>query len=66
MENDLEICKDILNKLYTLQSVCKNVKEKIKDFDLWEIVHDAQFDIEMTAERVKRSIEKFSEDVEEE
>lgn len=66
MENDLEICKDVLNKLYTLQSVCKNVKEKIKDFDLWEIVHDTQFDIEMTAERVKRSIEKFSEDDEEE
>ena len=66
MENDLEICKDILNKLYTLQSVCKNDKEKIEDFDLWEIVHDAQFGIEMIAERLKRSIEKFSEDVEEE
>lgn len=66
MKNDLEICKDILNKLYTLQSVCKNDKEKIEDFDLWEIVHDAQFGIEMIAERLKRSIEKFSEDVEEE
>ena len=66
MENDLEICKDVLNKLYTLQSVCKNDKEKIEDFDLWEIVHDAQFGIEMIAERLKRSIEKFSEDVDEE
>ena len=66
MEKDLEICNVILDKLYTLQSCCKNDKEKIKDMEIWEIVHDVHFQIEMIAERLKRDIEKFSEDEEEE
>lgn len=58
---DLEICNNIKKKLIDIDEYCQTFKSEIEDIDIWEIVHDVHFQIELVLERLKKELSDLSE-----
>lgn len=58
---DLEICNNIKKKLIDIDEYCQTFKSEIKDIDIWEIVHDVHFQVELVLERLKKELSDLSE-----
>lgn len=56
---DEEYLKDLCGNLHDLIEYCMESKEKIRDMDNWEVVHDLEFQLELAFETLRRYLAKM-------
>ena len=62
---DEEYLKDLCGNLHDLIECCMESKEKIQDMDNWEVVHDLEFQLGLSFEKLRRYLAKMEMEIEE-
>ena len=56
---DEEYLKDLYGNLHDLVECCMESKEKIQDLDNWQVVHDLEFQLSLSFEKLRRYLAKM-------
>lgn len=54
---DTERLADLYEQIHDLIEICVGTKDDMKDLDNWAAVHDLEFQLELTAEGLRRYLE---------
>ena len=56
---DEEYLKDLYGSLHDLIECCMEIKENMQDMDNWQVVHDLEFQLGLSFEKLRRYFAKM-------